>query len=52
MKSPNPTTARQETHDQQTGLPGLTTWPKVYWLVAASFVLWVVLLYVLIQMFA
>jgi len=52
MKSPNPTTARQETHDQQTGLPGLTIWPKVYWLVAASFVLWVVLLYVLSQMFA
>ena len=52
MKSPNPTTATLETHDQQTGLPGLTTWPKVYWLVAASFILWVILLRVLTIMFS
>jgi hypothetical protein len=33
--------------DETTGLPGFRTWRKVYILVLASFVLWVVLLLVL-----
>lgn len=38
--------------DDETGLPGLTTWPRVYWLVAGSLVLWVVLLAALSEYFA
>ena len=35
------------TNNQSTGLPGLRTWPLVYLVVFASFVIWVVLLLVL-----
>jgi len=52
MKSPNPTTARLERPDEPTGLPGVRTWRRVYFLVAASFILWVVLLRLLTVMFA
>jgi len=52
MKSPNPTTERPETNDEPTGLPGVRTWRRVYFLVAASFILWVILLRVLTVMFA
>jgi hypothetical protein len=38
--------------DDQTSLPGLPTWPKVYLLVAGSFILWVVLLLVLTKMYS
>ena len=33
-----------ETDHESTGLPGLRSWPSVYWLVLAIFVLWVGLL--------
>jgi hypothetical protein len=54
MNIPNPVAARQDstTQDDQTGLPGLRTWPRVYLLVAAAFILWVVLLLALTKMFA
>jgi hypothetical protein len=59
VKSPNPTTERINSkspqpppHDDQTGLPGLPTWPRVYILVVGSFILWVVLLRVLTRLFA
>jgi len=52
MNRPNPTTARLERHDDQTGLPALRTWPRVYLLVAASFLLWVILLRALTVLFA
>jgi len=51
MRNLNPA-KKNEPLDEQTGLPAVRTWPRVYLLVAASFVLWVVLLYVLGQMFA
>ena len=52
MTNPNPTTERQELLDQQTGLPAVPSWPRVYLLVAASFVVWVVLLRVLTVAFS
>ena len=30
--------------DDRPGLPGLRTWPALYWVVAGIFVLWIVLL--------
>ena len=39
-------------NDGCTGLPGFSSWPKVYWLVAASFVLWVMFLLALTKIFA
>jgi hypothetical protein len=52
MQSPHPTTERPETPDERTGLPGFRTWHRVYLLVAASFILWVVLLRLLTVLFA
>jgi len=52
MKSPNPTTARLELPDEQTGLPAVRTWRRLYLLVTASFILWVVLLRLLTVIFA
>jgi hypothetical protein len=51
MKSEKPTPP-SGLNDNHTGLPGLSSWPKVYWLVAASFILWVMLLLALTKMFA
>ena len=51
MRSPNPTTERPATRDELTGLPGVRTWRRVYFWVAASFILWVVLLRLLTVMF-
>jgi hypothetical protein len=52
MNIPNPTTAGPLPDDDQTSLPGLPTWPKVYLVVAASFILWVVLLLILTLSFS
>ena len=30
--------------DQSTGLPGLRSWPAVYWFVGGTFMLWLMLL--------
>jgi hypothetical protein len=38
--------------DEKTGLPGLRTWPKVYWFVLGVLVLWVGLLAALTRAFA
>jgi hypothetical protein len=40
-----------ETEDAVTGLPGLRTWRGVYYFVAGTFVLWVILLNLLTRMF-
>jgi hypothetical protein len=45
VKNPDP-------NDDKTGLPGLPTWPRVYWLVAGSFILWVALLVTLTLTFS
>jgi hypothetical protein len=49
MKSGDPTipASLSAANDESTGLPGLRTWPLVYLVVFASFVIWVVLLLVL-----
>jgi hypothetical protein len=38
--------------DGATGLPGLRTWPRVYWFVVGSFIVWVVLLTLLTKVFS
>lgn len=38
--------------DRRTGLPGLRTWPAVYWFVLGVFVIWVALLSWLTRHFA
>lgn len=38
--------------DNVTGLPGLTSWPKVYWFVLGVFVVWVAFLTTFSMMFS
>jgi hypothetical protein len=37
--------------DDETDVPGLATWPRVYGFVVGAFVLWVVLLTILMRTF-
>ena len=37
---------------EQTGLPALTTWPRVYLMVVSIFVLWVILLSLFMHRFS
>jgi hypothetical protein len=41
-----------EPKDDETGLPGLHTWPAVYIFVLGAFILWVGLLLLLTRMFS
>jgi hypothetical protein len=38
--------------DDDTGVPGLRTWPRVYTLVVVSFLLWIALLTVLMRVYS
>jgi hypothetical protein len=40
-----------EPDDQKTGLPGLRTWPRVYWFVVGTLVAWIGLLALLTRAF-
>jgi hypothetical protein len=45
-------TAEPEPNDEQTGLPGLRTWPAVYAFVLISFAVWILLLVALERAFS
>lgn len=49
---PAPQETSAESDDRRTGLPGLRTWPAVYWFVLGVFVIWVALLTWLTRHFA
>jgi hypothetical protein len=40
-----------EPDDEKTGLPGLRTWPRVYWVVVGTMVAWIGLLALLTRAF-
>jgi len=52
MKPAPPTSNIGAVDDDETGLPGLRTWPRVYLFVLGVFVVWVVLLTALTLMFS
>jgi hypothetical protein len=53
METPNQSPDQpQDTESETTGLPGLRSWPSVYLLVTAIFILWVGLLVALERFFS